>query len=107
MPATIELSRLRRGREILRAYHVIVDGQRIGRIRHGQTRRFQLPAGHHEIWLTIDWCRSPSFSLNLPEGGLIRLWCGPSHAAWRTLYDAFFDREKYLTIGRTNDDDQR
>src|SRR5579864_8594047 len=42
----------------LRAYSVIVDGNRVGEIKNGETRDFPILPGQHQLRLNIDWCGS-------------------------------------------------
>jgi len=59
--ATIVLSRRRGGyRDILRSYLVTIDGKELAKIKRGQTVELPVTAGSHEVFVKIDWCRSPS-----------------------------------------------
>lgn len=51
-----------------RAYRVYIDGQEVGKIGRGKEAEFTLSAGEHKIQLKIDWCGSPTLTVNLVEG---------------------------------------
>lgn len=76
--ATIVLSRRRGGyRDIMRSYLVIVDGKELAKIKRGQTVELPVAAGAHEVFLKIDWCRSPTLNVDAAAGEVIKLFCEP------------------------------
>ena len=56
--AVLEINRGRGWNDRLRAYLVFVDGTRVGEIRAGQTKSFDIEAGEHSVQLRISWCGS-------------------------------------------------
>jgi hypothetical protein len=80
--ATIVLRRERGGyRDILRSYQVMVDGQMAAKIKRGQTVTLSIAPGSHEIFLHIDWCRSPSVEVDARTGQVIEMSCEPGGGA--------------------------
>jgi hypothetical protein len=72
----ITLKRLRRPLgDVLRTYHVVIDGNTVGDIRRGETKTFDVPPGRHEIHLEIDWAKSRDLELNLSSGDVASLTC--------------------------------
>lgn len=58
-----------------RSYHVLVDGEKVARIRRGQAQVVAIEPGYHEVHLTIDWARSPSVEVQVDAGQRVRLRC--------------------------------
>jgi hypothetical protein len=52
-----------RGRKI----GIYIDGKKIGTINNGETQKYDLGHGRHEIFAKIDWCRSSIIELNVLE----------------------------------------
>ncbi len=51
----------------------MVNGQRVGFVWNGKSADFELPPGKHEIWVSLDWCRSPARSIEVPADGMVEL----------------------------------
>lgn len=64
----IDVERIEGLRDRARAYKVMIDGQEAGTVRHGQQESFQVTPGTHEVFLKIDWCRSPKLSVEVAGG---------------------------------------
>jgi hypothetical protein len=74
--ATVEITRARSALNVLRAYSVLIDGQKVDALDAGVTRRYALPAGAHEIGVSMDFYKSLPCALRLCEGEVVRLECG-------------------------------
>ena len=85
-------------RDRLRSYDVNVDGQTVGEIAQDSSHNFQVPAGQHDVSLHIDWCRSPTVTVDLPPGGCASLVCRPSGSPWRVFWDATLARNRYIVV---------
>jgi hypothetical protein len=72
----------------------MLDGLLVGEVKHGRTQSIDVEVGHHELYLAIDWTRSPTVQLNLGRGGAVRVRCWPKGNPWSLPY--------YATIGRTH-----
>jgi len=53
--------------DFLRAYFVVVDGEKVGKIRNGKTKEFPISSGRNELSLRIDWCGSRTIQFNANE----------------------------------------
>lgn len=96
--AMIVLTRERRGyRDRIRSYSVIVDSARVARIRHGKTVQIPVSPGRHEVYLTIDWCRSPGIAMNVAPGQTVSMYCAPAGNALQA-YDAVAKTDRYLVL---------
>ena len=50
-------------------YQIMIDGQQLATISHGQTALIELPAGHHEVVARSGWCRSKPLEIEVgPQG---------------------------------------
>ena len=84
--ASIVLTRERGGwRDRGRSYVVMIDGEQAAKVRHGQRLELPITPGRHEIFLKIDWCRSPSIELDARPGEVIQLSCAPGGSAGSAL----------------------
>ena len=61
----------------LRAYQVYVDGNRVGRIRAGETERFGLSPGLHKLQLKEDWASSEKLQVDLGADDRAEFICAP------------------------------
>jgi hypothetical protein len=75
----LEICRPKRGPDLFRSYHVLVDGNDIGEVRRGQSQLFQITPGRHEVHLVIDWARSPSSDVDVVSGETVKLVCWPKY----------------------------
>lgn len=60
-------------------YRIVIDGERRGHIRKGETRRLTVRPGVHQLWLTCYrvW-RSPVREVEVSAGETVRMRCRPS-----------------------------
>lgn len=69
-------------RDRLRAYHVLLDGQRLGVIRAGETIGSDIAAGPHLVQAKIDWSGSPPLEFDAEPGTEIVLRVEPAGNAF-------------------------
>jgi hypothetical protein len=50
-----------------RAYSIVVDGKKIGKVRNGETKEFTIEPGSHSIRAKIDWCGSHTLDFTATE----------------------------------------
>lgn len=74
--ATVEITRVRSALNMLRAFSVSIDGNKVDALDAGATRRYALPPGAHEIVVAMDFYKSPPCALVLRAGDTVRLACG-------------------------------
>jgi len=86
----------------LRAYQIVLDGQTVGELRNGEELKLGASPGRHQLYVKIDWCRSPIVDFD-DDGGLVSFDCGSSLRGWRLflvlLYVVLF-RHDYLWLRR-------
>ena len=99
--AAIVISRKRGGwRDRARSYLVMVDGQQAAKIRHGQRIQLPVPPGEHELFLTIAWCRSRSFTFDVRPGKAAEFLCEPGGPASAALGQVLADTDAYIRLTR-------
>ncbi|WP_410881107.1 hypothetical protein [Myroides sp. DW712] len=52
----------------LRSIALYCGDQKIGEIKDGETKAFDLQPGHHTLCAKIDWCRSNKETFHLQQG---------------------------------------
>jgi hypothetical protein len=55
----------------LRAYDVVLDGNKVGEIGNGEAREFRVSSGQHDLSLRIDWCGSKVIRFTAAEGDVL------------------------------------
>ena len=65
--ATIIINRTSEYLNRLRNFGVYIDGIKIGTIANGETKEFNVSAGQHSVFIKIDWCSSPTLSVNIND----------------------------------------
>lgn len=65
--ATIILNRTSEYVNRLRNYGVYIDGKKVGTIANGETKKFNVSPGQHSIVNKIDWCSSPTVTINISD----------------------------------------
>lgn len=51
----------------MRDYKIYIDGQQVGTIGNGETKNFTTTEGQHTVTAKIDWCSSPTISVNVND----------------------------------------
>jgi len=83
-----------------RAYRVFIDNQRVGQIRVGQEKSFEVPPGEHELQLRIDWTTSEKLGMDLSDGERADFVCGPGATPWNVLKMITWGRRRYIDLRR-------
>ena len=100
--ATIVLTRAQGAwRDRYRGYAVMIDGEEVAKVRRGQRLEFPVTRGLHEIFLKVDWCRSPSVVVDAQPDEVIRLSCEPGGSARQGLSDVVADTQGYIQLTRS------
>jgi hypothetical protein len=61
-----------------RAYRLIIDGQRAGKLKRGQSIQIGVEPGTHSVQMSIDWCSSKTLDVDVAVGARINLLCRPA-----------------------------
>lgn len=94
--AWIHVERAEGLRDRARAYKGMIDGHEAGTIRHGSEESFQVTPGPHEVFLKIDWCRSPKLTVDVASGQRARVTCAPSGTIWTAIFAIIFKPTSYI-----------
>jgi hypothetical protein len=76
---------------VFRAYWLVIDGAKVGRVKRGKSLTVDVEPGQHELHLALDWTRSPSLNLTLGEREEAILCCqargnAVTQIVWGTFY---------------------
>jgi hypothetical protein len=86
-------------RDRARAYRVLIDDTRAGKVQWGSTLLLPVSPGRHRLRLALDFYRSPEADFDVQPGETAYFHCGPN-AAWRILYDATIGWRRYISLRR-------
>ena len=96
---TLTITRHKAGwRDLLRAYAIEIDGEKVGKIKRGHSFETELSPGEHSVCLKIDWCSSQTLQVSGDED--TQLHCAPGGTALTALPDIVIDTDHYITLVR-------
>jgi hypothetical protein len=99
--AIIHIERKAAWGDLLRSYKIFLDEKSVGTIRQGMHSSFEVSAGRHEIFLTIDWCSSQRMSIDLAPGEKVKLICQARNAwLWVAFYNITFRANNYIKLSQ-------
>jgi hypothetical protein len=52
--------------------------------------------GTHEVFLTLDWCRSPKLTVDAAGGQRAKVTCAAGGNFWMTFFDVIFRPTRYI-----------
>jgi hypothetical protein len=77
----ITLSRVPGGwKDRLRRYQVVIDGEQVASVKHGERVDLPVTAGKHTVYMQISWARSPRLELDIAPGQVVTLECAPTNS---------------------------
>ncbi|MBW8523938.1 YusG family protein [Chryseobacterium chendengshani] len=89
--AKIIINRSSEFSNILRSIEIFLDNEKIGEIKDGESKEFEIAAGNHALKAKIDWCSSNLINLNIKEEEILRY-----NLSGRNPFLALF----YITLGK-------
>jgi|SRR5215469_2381941 len=99
--AAFVISRKRGGwRDRGSSYVIMIDGNPVGKIKHGQRVELPLPYGQHEVFLKVSWCASPSITFDAQPGAVIEFFCEPGGSAATGLQHVLGNAGQYISLTR-------
>ncbi len=100
--ARIVLTRKRGGwRDRFRSYTVMIDEKEVGQVRRGQRLDLPITPGRHQVFLKIDWCKSPTVEVDAGPHDVIEMSCAPGGSAQSGLGDVVGNADAYITLTRS------
>lgn len=88
----------------LRSYDVIVNGEKRAELLPGEQKSIEVNPGRVEVFLSLDWARSPVVSLDVEPGSEVRLRCRPGNPL-TAFYRITLGRHKYMHLELMGADD--
>jgi hypothetical protein len=85
-------------RDRARSYVILVDGEPIGKIKHGQCVELPVPHGRHELLLKIAWCTSRSITFDAQPGDVVEFFCEPGGPASAGLQNVLSNTDQYIKL---------
>lgn len=82
-------------------FSVFVDGKKIGQLKNGEKKRFQLKPGLHEVYIKANWLYSPKVTFALND--LVKLSCKPQVGIIGSVFGKLpfyllFKRHKFVAL---------
>jgi len=90
--------------DLLRAYAVMLDGKKIGELKNGESKTFQISPGAHSISMKIDWCGSKTLQFQSAETDSSAFKVSSNLRGFKLLFIFWyilFDQSSYLAIERS------
>ncbi|MDQ3729475.1 MAG: hypothetical protein M3355_07785 [Actinomycetota bacterium] len=104
MAASITVRRTKDSwQDLARAYTVLIDGTKAGKLRRGKELTVELEPGEHEVQMKIDWTKSEKQTLQLNDGETAEFLCSPpgtTKEATRAATTAVLGKEGYIQLER-------
>ena len=85
-------------RDRARAYSVIIGGRNVGKLASGEKATFKLIPGPHEVRMKIDWCGSPTVTVDGRAD--THLVCDAGGTSLKGLIDILFRPGQYISLSR-------
>ncbi len=104
MTASITVKRTKDSwRDAARAYTVLIDGKKAGKVRRGKELTTEVEPGEHEVQMKIDWTKSEKQTAKLDAGESAEFLCSPPGALSEAKGDAagaLLGKEGYIRLER-------
>jgi hypothetical protein len=85
----------------LRAFRVLVDGNKVGRVRQGGELAVDVEPGTHVVQIKIDWAGSKPLEVTAGPGEVIRLVCETAPFA-KGLASIFRQPSEYIKLSASD-----
>lgn len=97
--ALIEVRRASGGyTEHLYPFEVVIDEVVVGLLGPGESGRFEVAPGSHQVFATINWCRSEKIDVQLGPGQKASFRCETRANFVTDAYWATLGRRRYLRL---------
>jgi hypothetical protein len=99
--AIVRLTRKRGGgRDWLRSYRVVIDGEVVGKLKRGATEEFVVKPGRHSLCLKIDWKGSEEVRVTLAAGDIAPFVCAPNGSAATGPVDLIRKSKPWIALAK-------
>jgi hypothetical protein len=96
--------------DALRAYQVVLDGEKLGTLKAGETKQFLVSVGPHDLLMKIDWCGSNTVRFNIVEGDDLSFYAKSNLRGFKFLFAVwytFFARNSYILLEKSSNSQAR
>jgi hypothetical protein len=100
--ARIKVRRVKAGffeRDRLRSYVVMIDERALGRVRRGKEIVIDVPPGHHEVRIKIDWTGSRTVPVDVEADQQVNLVAVPKGVQLAPISD-LASNDRWVTLVR-------
>ncbi|MFD1552947.1 hypothetical protein [Putridiphycobacter roseus] len=98
---TIEITRVEQYANKARVIRIYINGVKVGFLRDGETKSFEVPATNHEIYAKIDWCKTRPLKIDAAKNETVQLELGSNLTRknmYKALYYTFFKPADFLYL---------
>jgi hypothetical protein len=96
--ASITINREGGWSDRLRKWRILIDGKEVGQMREGDTFRYEIPSGRHELVMKVDWASSETLPFEIAPGENVRVMCRPGRRFpfWRIRWSRWIELERVM-----------
>lgn len=87
-------------RDRMRAYKILIDKTVVGAIKPGESLTVPVASGSHTVQMKVDWCTSPTLTINAAAEANAVLTCAPAGSAITAPF-SMFRPGAYIRLERT------
>ena len=80
----------------LRKWRILIDGEEVGEMKEGDTFRYEISPGGHELTMKIDWASSETLPFEIAPGEEVSFVCRPGRRfpLWRIRWNRWIELER-------------
>jgi hypothetical protein len=82
---------------LLRSIEIYLGKTKLGEIKHGESKEFEVDPGEHQLTAKIDWCRSNIIDLKIGNDETLRYNLSGTSPLF-ALYYITFGKNSYLKL---------
>jgi hypothetical protein len=82
---------------LIRSIEIYLGNEKIGTIRDGESKEFEVEAGEYELRAKIDWCGSNKINFTIGENEVLRYNLSGTNP-FLGLYYITFGKDRYLRL---------
>ena len=100
--STLRIRRVDEFADYFRAYSILLDGTKLGNLKHGETLEFSIAPGQHQLRMKIDWCGSNTVQFVASSDGDLLAFRARSNlkglASLKALYYVIFKPDEWIVL---------
>ncbi len=79
----VEIHRVKQWANKARTIGIYINNEKVGTIRNGETKTFELDCKENEIYAKIDWCKTIPLKVKAIEDKTIKFELGSNVTGWK------------------------